>query len=55
MKMGWLSAKAEMKKKANMFPKTKKFKVDSKFVLFCMIHLKAMDNKVCWDCVDELE
>ena len=39
----------------NSFPKTKKFKVDSKFVLFCMIHLKAMDNKVCWDCVDELE
>jgi hypothetical protein len=35
----------------NPFPKTKKYTMK----LYCMIHLKEMDNKVCWDCVDELE
>jgi hypothetical protein len=35
--------------KLNPFPKTKKFAMK----LYCMIHLKEMDNKVCWDCVDK--
>ena len=35
----------------NPFPRIKMFAKK----LYCMIHLKKMDNKVCWDCVDELE
>ena len=23
--------------------------------LHCMIHLKPLDNKICWDCIDKLE
>jgi len=37
----------------------KKFKTrwfvneNGKRQLYCMIHLKPLDNKVCWDCVEE--
>ena len=40
--------------KMNPFPKTKSFSNwEGIPKLYCMIHLKEMDNKVCWDCVDK--